>query len=132
MEKESKSSTTHDGSTRNIAAVTNNGHVSKITEVANNGDSNEEETGVSGFFGATGRRKRRILGAVCSCNRRIGKAIKIKQPSNYNTRARAEIDTRADTVCAGSTLILYESTGKVADVSGFHDSLISKLSLQLT
>lgn len=47
---------------------------------------------------------------------------KWKEQRNYDLHARAEIDTRADTLCAGSTFILYEATGKVVDVSGFHNS----------
>jgi hypothetical protein len=34
-------------------------------------------------------------------------------------------------VCAGSSFILYESTGKVVDVSGFHDSLESIKNIQV-
>jgi hypothetical protein len=119
---------------RNISATNQSGGgasiISEITENVryaqdNNRSTNEEDDqGASSQFGATGRSKRhRTLGAITSSVRRIGKALQIGKPDDYSKRARAEIDTRADTVCAGSTFILYESTGKVVDVSGFHDSM---------
>jgi hypothetical protein len=91
----------------------------------------EEEGGASSHFGATGRKKQRGIGAVISSTRRVGKAIRVGKPCNYTLRARAEMDTRADTVCAGSTFVLYETTGKVVDVSGFHDSLESIKGIQV-
>jgi hypothetical protein len=91
----------------------------------------EEDGGASGLFGYNGQKKQRNVSGVKTINRRIGKAIKVGKPSNYNIRARAEIDTRADTVCAGSTFILYESTNKVVDVSGFHDAMEPKKNIQI-
>ena len=91
----------------------------------------EEDGGASSNFGASGRKKHRTLGAIMSSTRRIGRAIQIKNPSDYEKRARAEIDTRADTLCAGSTFLLYEATGKVVDVSGFHDSLATIKDIQV-
>ena len=44
---------------------------------------------------------------------------------NSFLRARADVDTKIDTVCAGSTIELHEITGKVVDVYGLHDSLRS-------
>jgi hypothetical protein len=77
---------------------------------------------------STGRNKRhktqgQSQGAITSSVRRMGKTLRYDTPSDYSRRARAEIDTRADTVCAGCTFVLYETTGKVVDVSGFHDVL---------
>jgi hypothetical protein len=120
MENESKG---NDQTARNVAAVTNDddSQVNEITD--NNGTTADDyDEGASSQFGATGRKKRRTLGAITLSNRRIGKAVKIGKPVNFESRARAKIDTRADTVCAGSTFISHESTGKVVDVSGFHES----------
>jgi hypothetical protein len=36
-----------------------------------------------------------------------------------------------DTLCAGSTFALYESTGKVVDVSGFHDAFDAIRNIQV-
>jgi hypothetical protein len=93
-------------------------------------DDSNNEGNASSLFGATGRKKRH-LGAVVSSLRRIGKAIQVGNPTDYHLRARAEIDTRADTVCAGSTFILHESTGKVVDVSGFHEHLDTIRNIQV-
>jgi hypothetical protein len=83
-----------------------------------------DERGASSKFGATGwNNKKARIGATISSIRRTAQlnSQTLKQ-RDYNLRARAEIDTRADTLCAGSTFILFEATGKVVDVSGFHDS----------
>lgn len=94
--------------------------------IADNSDDNNNDNtgGASSKFGASGRNnKKSRISALISSIRRVSKFdSKTKQFRNYDIRARAEIDTRADTLCAGSTFILYESTGKVVDVTGFHDS----------
>jgi hypothetical protein len=51
------------------------------------------------------------------------KASQFGKPTDYLHPTSIEIDTRADTVCAGSTSILHEFAGKVVDVSGFHKQL---------
>jgi hypothetical protein len=87
-------------------------------------NTNNDDGGASSKFGATGRNNKKTkIGALTSSLRRISKSNSTQQQYlNYELRTRAEIDTRADTLCAGSTFILYEATGKVVDVSGFHDS----------
>jgi hypothetical protein len=85
-------------------------------------DTYDGACGASSMFGATGLKKRNI-GVLVSSLCRIGKSLQIGKPSNYLLRARAEIDTQADTVCAGSTFLLHDSTGKFVDVSGFHKQL---------
>ena len=55
--------------------------------------------------------------------RNVGAQLTFKQPTDYAARKRCEIDTRADTFCAGQTFILQEPTGLVVDVGGFHPSL---------
>ena len=42
----------------------------------------------------------------------------------YNS-ARFELDTRADTICAGSNFRLLSTTGQLCDVSGFHSNFES-------
>jgi hypothetical protein len=93
-------------------------------------DDTPNPAGASSQFGATGRKNRNLM-ALNSTNSRIGKSLTIRKPTNYQLRARAEIDTRADTVCAGSTFILHSSTGKIVDVSGFHDSLDAIKNIQI-
>jgi hypothetical protein len=41
------------------------------------------------------------------------------------------MNTHANTVCAGSTFVLYETTGKMVDVLGFYDSLESIKGIQV-
>ena len=43
--------------------------------------------------------------------------------TDYDKQARAEMDSWADTVCGGCTFELYQDTGKVVDVGGFHPSM---------
>jgi hypothetical protein len=90
----------------------------------NNQNDDNDTGGASAKFGATGRKNKKVrIGAIQSSVRRISRSHSTSQQTlDYDCRARAEIDTRADTLCAGSTFILYENTGKVVDVSGFHDS----------
>jgi hypothetical protein len=119
---------------RNASAVGNrNASSTTISEVTTENDEAAEvdDGGASGQFGAMGRKKRRTINSVKSSIRRIGKAIKVNTPTDYVKFARAEIDTRADTLCAGSTFLLHESTGKVVDVTGFHDSLESIKGIQV-
>ena len=66
---------------------------------------------------------RNTMGAIMSSNRHIGKINKILESDDYIGRYKAEIDTRADTVCAGQGFALIHHTGRIADVSGFHSNL---------
>ena len=47
----------------------------------------------------------------------------MQDPADFSKRARAEIDSCADTVCGGSTFTLHEETGKAVDVYGFHPTM---------
>jgi hypothetical protein len=67
------------------------------------------------------RRLRPVI--VASARRFVGVQLSFQQPSDYGARRRFEIETRADTFCAGQTFILQEPTGSVVDVGGFHPSL---------
>ena len=69
------------------------------------------------------QQKRRKIYRITSGPRRIGKASTNITPSDYQKIARAEMDSRADTVCGGATFELYDNTGKVVDVGGFHPSM---------
>jgi hypothetical protein len=66
---------------------------------------------------------RRLCPVTTSEKRVVGAQLKVTQPTNYAARKRCEIDTRADTFCAGETFLLHEATGLVVDVGGFHPSL---------
>eukprot|EP00934_Nitzschia_sp_Nitz4_P001469 Nitzschia sp. Nitz4//scaffold498_size9664//494//4337//NITZ4_009088-RA/size9664-snap-gene-0.10-mRNA-1//-1//CDS//3329553087//1469//frame0 len=85
----------------------------------------------SSRFGAQGDRnkKGRAGKAVHSTIRRHVRGFtsntSVQNPTDYQLRARAEMDSRADTVCAGATFALHYATGKVADVSGFHPTMDS-------
>ena len=67
--------------------------------------------------------RRLCLVTIASAKRNIGAQVSFKLPTDYAARKRCEIDTRADTFCAGQTFILQEPTGLVVDVGGFHPSL---------
>ena len=95
----------------------------------------EEDGNASSQFGYNGNKRRRIdnnnddgsreQGHTKSSARRV-RAAGINAFGNsgdLSLRARADIDTKADTVCVGSTFELHEDTGKVVDVHGFHDTL---------
>jgi hypothetical protein len=66
---------------------------------------------------------RRNMGAIVTNNRHIGRLNKLQESDDYQDRFKAEIDTRADTVCAGQGFELIHQTGRIADVSGFHSDL---------
>jgi len=99
--------------------------------------SQEEESrlsAASSHFGRQGQNNRNIqnrIGASQSSDRRMGEyshdfrrtTATNRHSDDYNLRARAEIDIRADTICAGATFALIEDTRKVCDVGGFHDSM---------
>ena len=106
---------------------------SRVKILDDNIQNDDETNAASTRFGATGRNnKKSKISMIVSSDRRTGKAkIKVNHSSDYLLRARAEIDTRADTLCAGSTFTLYESTGKVVDVSGFHDTFDAIQNIQV-
>jgi Reverse transcriptase (RNA-dependent DNA polymerase) len=138
MEKEANSDNNNKGNNdgRSVARVEilDDGEATTVTsnKKKKNDDDDDDDGGASSRFGTTGRQQRRRINGVNSTDRRISKAtIKVNVPSDYSVRARAEIDTRADTLCAGSTFILHESTGKVVDVSGFHDTYSAITDIQV-
>ena len=108
----------------------------------NNGSDGSNSGGdanASSQFGYRGNKKRRgddddnfsrsrSIGLVTSSERRAGMSSMIGSTSSNDLllRARANIDTKADTVCEGSTFELHENTRKIVHVFGFHDSLGSK------
>lgn len=66
---------------------------------------------------------RRLCPVTTSEKREVGAQLQVTQPTNYAARKRCEIDTRADTFCAGQTFLLHEATGLVVNVDGFHPLL---------
>ena len=121
---------TPDGSpsSRSIAAVgtvvhQNADDLSIITD----GQTNAQMNAASSQFGREGNRSinSRKQGAIISGQRFISSA-RTDRPAplyDYNKRARAEIDSRADTVCAGSTFKLLEESSQYCVVSGFHSDM---------
>jgi hypothetical protein len=90
-----------------------------------NNNSTIESGSASSKFGATGHNnKKSHIGAITSSIQQIAQTNtnNIKYKYDYNLHVQEEIDTRADTLCAGLTFILYEATGKVVNITGFHDS----------
>ena len=73
----------------------------------------------------------RKQGAIRTSNRRIARSQRITHPTNYNLEARAEIDSRADTVCGGATFELYSPTGKIVDVNRFHVTMDTIKNVQI-
>ena len=61
--------------------------------------------------------------AITTGTRYIAKSIQPQQPDDYESRYRAEIDTRADTICAGKAFQVLHLSGRVVDVGGFHSDL---------
>ena len=59
------------------------------------------------------------MGAIVTNNRHIDRLNKLQESDDYQGRFKAEIDTRADTVCAGQGFALIHQTGRIADVRGF-------------
>jgi hypothetical protein len=67
---------------------------------------------------------RRLCPVIVASERRfVNGQLSFTQPTDYGARKRCEIDTRADTFCAGQTFFLQKPTGSVVDVGGFHPSL---------
>jgi hypothetical protein len=65
----------------------------------------------------------RSQSAITSGLRRIGTMINIKDPDDYQGRYRAEVDTRADTICAGKAFVCLHYSGRIVDIGGFHNDL---------
>ncbi len=91
-------------------------------------------TSASAAFGRTSDRnptsrnlnEHRSQGAIQSSVRRVASVNatpNINISDNYSFQGRAEIDTRADTTCAGAAFALIETTGAECDVRGFHDDM---------
>ena len=61
----------------------------------------------------------RHVNATISTPRRIQIGANERLATDLLTSSRAEIDTRADTICAGKASRVIEYTGQVCDVSPF-------------
>ena len=73
------------------------------------------------------RKRPRSHGAVHSHARYVAtvsiRDSRLNVPDDYDCFARAEIDSRADTTCAGSTFYPLLLTDEITDVAGFHSSM---------
>ena len=96
----------------------------------------EEDGNPSSQSGYNGNKRRRIgndnnRNGQCSEGHTKSSARRVRatgvrtfgNSGDLSLRARADIDTKADTVCAGSTFELHEDIGKVVNVHGFHNDL---------
>lgn len=119
------------GSAQSQLANQMHDEISAVTEAI----TNSHMTAASSMFGKEGNRSlnngvnnnpNRKQGAVESGQRFIS-STKTSKTSvieyDFNKRARAEIDSRADTVCAGSTFRLLEESNHYCVVSGFHKDM---------
>mmetsp|Transcript_2147 Transcript_2147/g.3294 ORF Transcript_2147/g.3294 Transcript_2147/m.3294 type:complete len:1178 (+) Transcript_2147:1032-4565(+) len=117
---------------RNASALQSGTHIDEISAVTE-AQVNPKMNSASSQFGREGNRSldnashfNRKQGAIISGERFISSArVSKSQQSeyNFNIRARAEIDSRADTVCAGSTFRLIEESNHYCVVSGFHSDM---------
>lgn len=92
----------------------------------------DAQTSASSRFGQRGRNRSRrsrsrSQGMIQITARRHINAqqrdTEYDKPDDYSLVARAEMDSRADTVCGGATFELESTTDKVVDVKGFHNDL---------
>jgi hypothetical protein len=114
--------------TRTIAGVQSN-YTQPVDEISamTDAQTNAQMNAASSQFGKEGNRSlnNRKQGAIISGERFISSARSAKKAPqyDYNQRSRAEIDSRADTVCAGSTFRLLEESSQYCNVSGFHSDM---------
>eukprot|EP00590_Aulacoseira_subarctica_P011644 CAMPEP_0172424146 /NCGR_PEP_ID=MMETSP1064-20121228/21716_1 /TAXON_ID=202472 /ORGANISM="Aulacoseira subarctica , Strain CCAP 1002/5" /LENGTH=1711 /DNA_ID=CAMNT_0013165931 /DNA_START=811 /DNA_END=5943 /DNA_ORIENTATION=- len=112
----------------------NVGAIITAEEPQNHPDDSSRITSASAAFGRSSDQhssnrsinNRRQLGAIESGTRRVSSVNatpNVSIPEDYAFRGRAEIDTRADTTCAGAAFALLETTGVECDVRGFHDEM---------
>jgi hypothetical protein len=112
-------------SIRSIAAVGTVAHAHPDDlSVITDGQTNAQMNAASLQFGKESNRflNNRKQGALTSGQRFISSA-KTARPVpqyDYNKRARAEIDSRANTVCAEATFKLLEESSQYCVVNGFH------------
>lgn len=130
---EQEGNTQSGGTGRNVGAA-ETANDSWGTPIGGNKETNEDgddanredkKRPASVRFTSNADKKNKGIKMITSGTRHVGKAAKFKAPCDYEKRARAEIDSRADTVCGGATFKLVEDTGKVVNVSGFHPELQS-------
>ena len=116
---------------RNVSATQSGPQIDEISAVT---DYQPKMSSASSQFGREGNRSldnashnkaSRQQGAIQSGQRYISstKATKTNHTYDFNKRARAEIDSRADTVCAGATFRLLEESNQYCVVSGFHNDM---------
>jgi len=65
----------------------------------------------------------RKINTICTVSMQVKKAQTIEHPANYKKLCWVEVDSRANTCCAGATFKLITDTGRTADVEGFHGDL---------
>ena len=63
------------------------------------------------------------INAIHMVSMQVKKAQTIEHPTDYKKLCQVEVDSRADTCCAGATFKLITDMGCTADVEGFHGDL---------
>ena len=130
--RETESPPTIAGGKRNVSSIYLDVNNSVSPQNMNPGDVTDAISSASSEFGRgqqshrtdqTLHTKPRWQKSLLSANRRIAvtHTIDIQMPANYQARYRAELDTRADTTCAGAAFVMLEDTGRICDVNGFHN-----------
>lgn len=85
----------------------------------------QDSHSASSRFGSQGTAQRKS-NSVTTLRRQVGRQASSTPNTmtyDYTLRCRAEIDTRADTVCVGATFLLHSTTGQIANVHGFHSNM---------
>jgi len=68
-------------------------------------------------------KKQQKINMICMISMQVKKAQTIEHPTNYKKLCQVEVDSCADTCCAGTTFKLIADMGCTADVKGFHGNL---------
>jgi hypothetical protein len=117
---------------RQAAAVVTNNNSNNNTSDNNDNNNSDNVNGDNSTQLVTFRDRSlgpRNQGSLKSTERRTAGATittpAYQESTDYNALSRADIDTRADTVCAGKAFRLYDQTDRVCDVGGYHESLPS-------
>mmetsp|Transcript_38880 Transcript_38880/g.90456 ORF Transcript_38880/g.90456 Transcript_38880/m.90456 type:complete len:230 (-) Transcript_38880:219-908(-) len=95
-----------------------------------NEEAQEPKGGAAVRFGSIGNNRKRKQKGIESGKRKNGRAPTTMAKPN-DKRARAELDSRAVTVCGGSTFKLHQATDQVVDVSGFHPGMNEMKNIQV-
>ena len=144
------------GNGRGISEIQTGGDQSIITDITNNDQDTRTETGTAtqgerergstngrrfgngaygdentGTAGSTGNGHRGMAVVHCGPQRRVGQVAKgwLLEQGKAGTLGRNEMDTMADTCCAGRNWTLLETTGMECTVNDFAGNQVGKSSV---